>query len=311
MNRRTTKWLAEQIGVVVEIPYDSRECWGKFLWVKVQINITKPLKRWLRLKLGKTEDIVVVGLKYERLSDFCFVCGRIGHLVKECTDEVAREVTAERRTETLTSERVMGTPQTDRMVIDRPISGQASSVTALRQTVGESSNGPMSVSTVPILKEASPRNEEPIPKLEVQMHDAIKETQEKNSVQQVTPIKKTGKKWKRAARGVDQLQLVGKVSSPLQRMLVTGKVGRKTPKSQCSPKTANGKSPGKCSSKNGTNSPLHSPGLKSEGGSKVCKRKVVFDLSKVARDLKKGKIFNPKIDPMRSAEPIDQARRDQ
>ncbi|TXG60319.1 hypothetical protein EZV62_014892 [Acer yangbiense] len=29
MNQRTTKWLAEQIGGVIEIPMDSKECWGK------------------------------------------------------------------------------------------------------------------------------------------------------------------------------------------------------------------------------------------------------------------------------------------
>ncbi|TXG60503.1 hypothetical protein EZV62_015076 [Acer yangbiense] len=38
-------WLAEQIGEVVEIPSESRECWGKFMRVKVRIDIAKPLKR--------------------------------------------------------------------------------------------------------------------------------------------------------------------------------------------------------------------------------------------------------------------------
>ncbi|TXG57474.1 hypothetical protein EZV62_015303 [Acer yangbiense] len=45
MNRRNARWLAEQIGVVVEHPSDSRECWGKFMRVKVQIDISKPLKQ--------------------------------------------------------------------------------------------------------------------------------------------------------------------------------------------------------------------------------------------------------------------------
>ncbi|TXG54000.1 hypothetical protein EZV62_019256 [Acer yangbiense] len=84
MNRRTARWLAEQIGGVIEIPSDSRECWGQFLRVKILLDITKPLKRWLRLKLDKSDNIVVVGLKYKRLSDFCFVYGRIRHVVKEC-----------------------------------------------------------------------------------------------------------------------------------------------------------------------------------------------------------------------------------
>ncbi|TXG48810.1 hypothetical protein EZV62_024685 [Acer yangbiense] len=56
----------------------------------VQIDTSKPLKRWLRLKMGKSDEIVVVGLKYERLSDFCYACGRIGHVIKECIDEEAK-----------------------------------------------------------------------------------------------------------------------------------------------------------------------------------------------------------------------------
>ncbi|TXG48193.1 hypothetical protein EZV62_027487 [Acer yangbiense] len=90
MNQRTTKWLAEYIGEVVEIPTESRECWGKYVRVKVQVDITKPLKRWLRIKLGKYEEITMVALKYERLPDFCFACGRIGHSVRECLDEDAK-----------------------------------------------------------------------------------------------------------------------------------------------------------------------------------------------------------------------------
>ncbi|TXG61024.1 hypothetical protein EZV62_012387 [Acer yangbiense] len=90
MNRKTTRWLAEQIGEVIEIPSKAKECWGKFMRVKVQIDISKPLKRWLRLKLDKSNNIVRVGLKYERLPEFCYVYGRIGHGIKECPDDVAR-----------------------------------------------------------------------------------------------------------------------------------------------------------------------------------------------------------------------------
>ncbi|TXG61030.1 hypothetical protein EZV62_012393 [Acer yangbiense] len=93
MNRRTAKWLAEQLGEVVEIPSESRECWGKFMRVKVSIDISKPLKRWLRFKLGTIDEIIMVGLKYERLPNFCFACGRIGNGIKECMDEAARKAT--------------------------------------------------------------------------------------------------------------------------------------------------------------------------------------------------------------------------
>ncbi|KAK1559742.1 hypothetical protein Q3G72_017870 [Acer saccharum] len=32
-----------------------------------------------------------VSLKYERLPEFCFACGRLGHGIKECLDETARK----------------------------------------------------------------------------------------------------------------------------------------------------------------------------------------------------------------------------
>ncbi|TXG68535.1 hypothetical protein EZV62_003470 [Acer yangbiense] len=91
MNKRMAKWLAEQIGRVVEIPMESRECWGKFLRVKVLIDISKPLKRWLRLKLDRSDNIVVVGLKYERLPEFCYACGKVGHGINKCTDTEAKK----------------------------------------------------------------------------------------------------------------------------------------------------------------------------------------------------------------------------
>ncbi|KAK2641854.1 hypothetical protein Ddye_023617 [Dipteronia dyeriana] len=95
MNRRSARWLAEQIGVTVKIPSESKECWGKYMRVKVCLDISKPLKRWLRLKLGKTDEVTMVGLRYERLPDFCYACGRIGHGMKECLDEDAKSVAIE------------------------------------------------------------------------------------------------------------------------------------------------------------------------------------------------------------------------
>ncbi|TXG56336.1 hypothetical protein EZV62_017649 [Acer yangbiense] len=91
MNRRMARWLAEQIGEVIDIPTESRDCWGKFLKVKVSIDISRPLKRWLRLKLDKSGNIVMIGLKYERLPKFCYACGRIGHSISDFSDVEAKK----------------------------------------------------------------------------------------------------------------------------------------------------------------------------------------------------------------------------
>ncbi|KAL5778631.1 hypothetical protein ACOSQ2_009368 [Xanthoceras sorbifolium] len=63
------------LGEVIEIPLESKECWGKFLRVKVSIDISKPLKR----------------VRYECLPAYCFACGLLGHAFRECTDIEAKK----------------------------------------------------------------------------------------------------------------------------------------------------------------------------------------------------------------------------
>ncbi|KAK3225143.1 hypothetical protein Dsin_005005 [Dipteronia sinensis] len=90
MNRGIAKILAEQIGTVIEIPAESRECWGKFLRVRVRIDITKPLKRCLKVRLEGFEKATMAPIHYERLLDFCFTCRKLGHVMRDCADVEAR-----------------------------------------------------------------------------------------------------------------------------------------------------------------------------------------------------------------------------
>ncbi|KAL5759511.1 hypothetical protein ACOSQ2_018349 [Xanthoceras sorbifolium] len=88
MNRGMARLIAEQIGEVVEIPGESKDCRGRFLRVKVQIDISRSLKRVVRMDVDG--DLIVALLKYERLPEFCFACGKIGHGMRDCTDDEAR-----------------------------------------------------------------------------------------------------------------------------------------------------------------------------------------------------------------------------
>ncbi|KAL5770981.1 hypothetical protein ACOSP7_015135 [Xanthoceras sorbifolium] len=90
MNMKSARLLAGMIGDVVEIPVEVRECWGRFLRVKVGIDISKPLKRGLRVYLEEFDSLIVAPIRYERLPEFCYGCGEVGHSLRDCSVEETR-----------------------------------------------------------------------------------------------------------------------------------------------------------------------------------------------------------------------------
>ncbi|KAK3204417.1 hypothetical protein Dsin_018463 [Dipteronia sinensis] len=60
--------------------------WQEFLRVRVVVDVTKPLRRFLQVDImGDGEEMITV-LRYERLPNHCFQCGRLGHLTQECSE---------------------------------------------------------------------------------------------------------------------------------------------------------------------------------------------------------------------------------
>ncbi|KAH9782561.1 hypothetical protein KPL71_008951 [Citrus sinensis] len=84
MEKELIQELGGMIGAVEEIETDENgECLGEFARIRVLINITLPLKKILFLKQEGESDIQMP-VVYERLPDFCYCCGIIGHQYKEC-----------------------------------------------------------------------------------------------------------------------------------------------------------------------------------------------------------------------------------
>lgn len=79
MNRGVAKEMAKMIGDVVEIPHEDKLCWGNFLRIKICIKVSKPLKRFLRVKTNTEGSHAVIILKYENIPNHCYVCGRLDH----------------------------------------------------------------------------------------------------------------------------------------------------------------------------------------------------------------------------------------
>lgn len=51
------------------------------------MDINMPLRRGFMLKAVGIEGECWITIRYERLPDFCFKCGRIGHGIRECASQ--------------------------------------------------------------------------------------------------------------------------------------------------------------------------------------------------------------------------------
>ena len=72
------------IGTIIRVadPDDDGEG-SEFLRVRVVMNITKPLPRCCKLR-SEGKHIGWAILKFERLPNFCYWCGRVDHVEKDC-----------------------------------------------------------------------------------------------------------------------------------------------------------------------------------------------------------------------------------
>ena len=84
LNHATGEAIANTIGKVIDVvdPEDDGEG-GEFLRGRISIDITKPLPRCRKL-WSKRKQLGWVGIKYERLPNFCYWCGRLTHGERDC-----------------------------------------------------------------------------------------------------------------------------------------------------------------------------------------------------------------------------------
>ena len=88
MTRKIGIVLGESIGDVKEIDIEGEQmAWGRYLRVRVVKDITKPLKRGSKLAVVGQGSVIAV-FKYERLPDFCYICGCLDHQELDCDDAV-------------------------------------------------------------------------------------------------------------------------------------------------------------------------------------------------------------------------------
>ncbi|KAF5442303.1 hypothetical protein F2P56_034974 [Juglans regia] len=84
MNARAVRKIAATLGDVEDVDLiETRPGWGEYVRVRISLDISKPLPRGKRVVVGET-DYVWVRFKYEKLPQFCYYCGLLGHGERDC-----------------------------------------------------------------------------------------------------------------------------------------------------------------------------------------------------------------------------------
>ena len=93
--------IGTKLGEVMDVDVlESGVNWGKFLQVRVQIDITKKLVRGKRNVIEGGEQRWIT-FKYERLPNFCYRYGLLSHKVKECKEGNGSDINTELNTSSM------------------------------------------------------------------------------------------------------------------------------------------------------------------------------------------------------------------
>ena len=76
------KFLGAQLGAFVDCVEDGLGGIDKSLNFRVDIDVSKSLRRGIRTVVGGAS--IWIRLKYVKLPDFCYACGKLGHGYKSC-----------------------------------------------------------------------------------------------------------------------------------------------------------------------------------------------------------------------------------
>lgn len=84
MTEAVGKQLGNFFGTFVSYdPSNSASIWREYMRLKIKVDVRMPLKRKKKIcKRDRTECIV--NCKYEKLGDFCFICGLLSHTERFC-----------------------------------------------------------------------------------------------------------------------------------------------------------------------------------------------------------------------------------
>lgn len=99
MHATILKNVGGRLGKVLEIEAsEDGSCAGKLSQIRVMLDISKPLRQgiWIKqenfiddwIKQEKFIDEICIILLYERLPQFCYLCGCLGHVLRDCVNSI-------------------------------------------------------------------------------------------------------------------------------------------------------------------------------------------------------------------------------
>ncbi|KAL0392806.1 UNVERIFIED_CONTAM: hypothetical protein Sradi_2503400 [Sesamum radiatum] len=87
MTKEITTFIGNQLGIFRDVdPHRGGQGWGSYLRIRVGIDVSKPLRRIMKLRTVLGEESLI-SFTYERLPNFCYWCGRMGHILKFCDSQ--------------------------------------------------------------------------------------------------------------------------------------------------------------------------------------------------------------------------------
>lgn len=83
--RKIVGVLGNMVGEFEKVdPEEEERWWNKTLWMRVKMDISKPLRRLVNVKVRSMAEVSKIPITYENLGDFCYGYGLIRHLLKDC-----------------------------------------------------------------------------------------------------------------------------------------------------------------------------------------------------------------------------------